>query len=149
MNKSKNKKTNVIVISIILIILIIAGYIIYQKSKNFITPFTTDVSQIYFTVTKEYNTQYGLNTYAKVDGKSCNEAESIYTSDDTDYYIELDDLGNVKKMLVSNKKYKYVNDNMNEKYTDLYEPMNSTEMEKYISKSKGFKFDCDGNILSR
>ena len=52
-------------------------------------------------------------------------------------------------MLVSNKKYKYVNDDMNENYTDLYEPMDPNEMEKYISKSKGFKFDCEGNILSR
>lgn len=143
------KRKKVIIISIILIVIIIICFTVYQKSKNFITPFTTDVSQVYFTITKEYNTQYGLNIYAKVDGKSCNEADPIWTSDGTDYYVELDDLGNVKKMLVSNKKYKYVNDNMNENYTDLYESMNPTEMEKYISKSKGFKFDCEGNILSR
>ena len=144
----KSKKTYIMII-VILIILIIIGFIMYQKSKNFITPFTSDVSQVYFTITKEYNTKHELNVYAKVDGKSCNEADPIWTSNGTDYYVELDDLGNVKKMLVSNKKYKYVNDNMNENYTDLYEPMDPNEMEKYISKSKGFKFDCEGNILSR
>lgn len=143
------KRKKVIIISIILIVIIIICFTIYQKSKNFITPFTTDVSQVYFTITKEYNTKYELNVYAKIDGESCNEANPIWTSDGTDYYVELDDLGNVKKMLVSNKKYKYVNDNMNKNYTDLYEPMDPNEMEKYISKSKGFKFDCEGNILSR
>ena len=143
------KRKKVIIISIILIVITIICFTIYQKSKNFITPFTTDVSQVYFTITKEYNTQYGLKVYAKVNGKSCNEADPIWTSDGTDYYVELDDLGNVKKMLVSNKKYKYVNDNMNKNYTDLYEPMDPNEMEKYISKSKGFKFDCEGKILSR
>ena len=143
----KDKK--VIIIAIVLIFVIIAGFIIYKKSNNFITPFTSDVSQVYFTITKEYNTKYELKVYAKVNGKSCNEADPIWTSDGTDYYVELDDLGNVKKMLVSNKKYKYVNDNMNENYTDLYEPMDPNEMKKYISKSKGFKFECEGNILSR
>lgn len=147
MEKKEDKK--VIIIVIVLILITIIGFIIYKKSKNFITPFTSDISQIYFTITKEYNTKYELNVYAKVEGKSCNEAETIYTTEGTDYYVELDDSGNVKKMLVSNKKYKYVNDNMNEKYTDLYESMDTKEMEKYISKSKGFKFDCEGNILSR
>ena len=142
-------KKKIVYIIIIVLITIFTGFIIYQRSKDFITPFTSDVSQVYFTITKEYNTKHELNVYAKVDGKSCNEADPIWTSDGTDYYVELDDLGNVKKMLVSNKKYKYVNDNMNENYTDLYDPMDPNEMEKYISKSKGFKFDCEGNILSR
>ena len=99
-------KKKIVYIIIIVLITIFTGFIIYQRSKDFITQFTSDVSQVYFTITKEYNTKHELNVYAKVDGKSCNEADPIWTSDGTDYYVELDDLGNVKKMLVSNKKYK-------------------------------------------
>ena len=51
----KDKK--VIIIAIVLILVIIIGFIIYKKSNNFITPFTSDVSQVYFTITKEYNTK--------------------------------------------------------------------------------------------
>ena len=78
-----------------------------------------------------------------MDGKSCNEADPIWTSNGTDYYVELDESGNIKKMYLVNKKYKYVNDNV----TD--DSMAPGLMEIMTTESNGFKFDCNGNIISR
>ena len=137
------KYKKVIYVVIVLIAAIIVGYIVYLRNNNFVTKFPSEISHVYFTVTKDYNSKYGLKVYGKVDGKSCNEAPLIGVTDKTDYYVELDESGNIKKMYLVNKKYKYVNDNV----TD--DSMSPGLMEIMTTKSNGFKFDCNGNIISR
>ena len=46
-------------------------------------------------------------------------------------------------MYLVNKKYKYVNDNV------IDDSMAPDLMEIMTTKSNGFKFDCNGNIISR
>ena len=138
---SKNKKIKYI---IIVILVIIASYLIYFYQNKFITYFESEVSTIYFRTTKElYKTNPKIKSYGEINGTSCNGIES-HKQDNIDYYIELDEDGNVIKLYVTNGKKKYIKEGI----VNLSD-MSHSNMEDYISKSRKFKFDCEGNILHK
>ena len=129
---------------ILIIIIVITSYLIYFYQNKFTTYFESEISTIYFKVTKElYKTNSEIKSYGEINGTSCNGIES-HKPDNINYYIELDEEGNVIKLYVKNGKNKYIKEgivNLND--------MSYSNMQKYISKSRNFKFDCKGNILHK
>ena len=137
---SKNKKIKYI---IIVILLIIVSYLIYFYQNKFTTYFEIEVSDIYIRAIKAFEANPEIRTYGKLDGVHCNDIE-LNIQPNTYYYVEFDENGNMIKLYVRNNKKKYIKEGI-----ILEKDMTWSNMEDYISKSRKFKFDCEGNILHK
>ena len=112
-----------------------------MKSKN---TFGVMINEIYMHAKNEYENNTEIKSYGNINGESCRfEFDQQIGLPGTNYYVELDSEGNVIKLYVSDNDWEYENDKIISSYEDL------ADVKEKVSKSKGFKFDCKGNILSR
>ena len=112
-----------------------------RQSKN---AFGVMINEIYMHAKNEYENNTEIKSYGNINGESCRfEFDQQIGLPGTNYYVELDSEGKVIKLYVSDNDWEYENDKIISSYEDL------VDVKEKISKSKGFKFDCEGNILSR
>ena len=145
------KKKIVILVTIIALLLIIIGILIFKPNDKTKyqdkSAFLAEVKEIYKTAKTQYASD--IKYFANINGKSCNSDISTNLDyEGLNYYYSFDDNGNINKIYAYNDKYIFELEKDNISIDDLGSVIHSeVKNNPYIKDyDSNFKISCEGKI---